>query len=67
MLAAAGCGTARAAAFVVRDALASGALDVVPDSPEGREEFHVVYLGKAATLPPRIATVLDFLTKRGRV
>lgn len=67
VLAAAGCGTARAAAFVVRDALASGALDVVPDSPEGREEFHVVYLGKAATLPPRIATVLDFLTKRGRV
>ncbi|MBN9885880.1 LysR family transcriptional regulator [Salipiger abyssi] len=66
-LAIAGCGTARAAAFVVRDALASGALEIVPGSTVGREEFHVVYLGKTASLPARIAAVVEFLTRRGRV
>ncbi|MGD9865670.1 MAG: LysR family transcriptional regulator, partial [Pseudodonghicola sp.] len=66
-LAAAGCGTARAAAFVIRAALASGTLEIVPGSAVGREDFHIVYLGKSATLPPRISTVVDFLTRRGRV
>lgn len=66
-LAAAGCGTALAAAFVIRDRLASGELEVVPGSASGREDFHVVYLGKSASLPPRIRVVLDFLTKHGRV
>lgn len=66
-LAAAGCGTALAGAFVVREALASGVLKTVPGSPVGCEEFHVVYLGKASSLPARITTVIAFLTRYGRV
>lgn len=66
-LAVSGCGTALTGAFVIREALASGVLETVPDSPEGREEFHVVYLGKASTLPARITTVVEFLTRYGRV
>jgi DNA-binding transcriptional LysR family regulator len=66
-LAASGCGTARANAFVIRDALASGLLETVPGSPVGREEFHVVYLGKMSALPARITAVVEFLTRYGRV
>lgn len=66
-LAASGCGTALAGEFVIRQALASGALQIVPSSSVAHEEFHVVYLGKASTLPARITTVIEFLTRYGRV
>lgn len=56
-----------ASAFVVRAALEAGTLEIVPGSDTGTEEFHLVYLGKAASLPARIAVVADFLTRRGRV
>ncbi|GHG85252.1 LysR family transcriptional regulator [Pseudodonghicola xiamenensis] len=66
-LAASGCGTARAGAFMLREALASGTLETVPGSAIGQEQFHVVYLGKATTLPARITAVVEFLTRNGRV
>lgn len=67
VLAASGCGTTLAGEFVIRDALASGRLQVVSDSPIGHEEFHIVYLGKASTLPTRITAVVAYLTRHGRV
>lgn len=66
-LAACGCGTARASHFVVAERLASGALEEVPGSTPGREEFHIIYLGTASSLPARIGVVIDHLAAKGRV
>ncbi|UOA28990.1 LysR family transcriptional regulator [Pseudosulfitobacter sp. DSM 107133] len=62
-----GNGTARVGRFLVNDALAKGALEIVPDSPVAREEFHIVYLGKADTLPARLSGVVTYLACNGRV
>lgn len=62
-----GNGTARVGRFVVANELAVGRVQIVPDSPVAREEFHVVYLGKAATLPARVSTVVEHLVRHGRV
>ncbi|KEP68842.1 LysR family transcriptional regulator [Thioclava dalianensis] len=62
-----GNGTARVGRFLVRDELATGRLQVVPDAPVAREEFHVVYLGKAAALPARVSSVVEYLVREGRV
>ncbi|WP_138471969.1 LysR family transcriptional regulator [Poseidonocella sp. HB161398] len=62
-----GCGLARVSRFVIAEELAAGRLEEVPGGPTGREEFHIVYLGTARTLPMRISIVLDFVTAEGRV
>ncbi len=62
-----GNGTARVGRFVVQEALAQGQLEIVAGSPVAREEFHIVYLGKAVTLPTRISSVLDYIVRQGRV
>mgnify|MGYP003644018022 FL=1 len=62
-----GNGTARVGKFLVRDDLASGSLQLVPEAPLAREEFHIVYLGKSTALPPRVSTVIDYLVREGRV
>ncbi|MDD9720520.1 LysR substrate-binding domain-containing protein [Sulfitobacter sp. PR48] len=62
-----GNGTARVGRFLVREELATGRLELVPDAPVAREEFHVVYLGKAAALPARVSTVVAHLVRKGRV
>lgn len=66
-LSAHGAGTAIVGQFVVRDEIARGRLQQVPGGDTGQEEFHVIYLGEAATLPARISTVVDFLVRKGRV
>lgn len=66
-LAAHGCGAARVANFVAAAQLATGALEVVPGSEPGTEEFHIIYLGSARNLPARIAVVIDHLAAKGRV
>lgn len=62
-----GNGTARVGRFIVRDALANGRLERVDGAPVAREEFHVVYLGKAAALPARVSAVIEHLVRDGRV
>ena len=62
-----GNGTAWVGRFIVKDELARGRLERVGGSPVAREEFHVVYLGKAATLPARVSTVVEHLVREGRV
>ncbi len=62
-----GNGTARVGRFIVREELATGRLQLVPEAPVAREEFHVVYLGKAAALPARVSTVIAHLVREGRV
>ncbi|SFI94208.1 LysR family transcriptional regulator [Albimonas pacifica] len=62
-----GAGTARVGRFTVREALAEGRLELVPGSPSAGEEFHVVYIGRAAALPARVSTVIEHLVREGRV
>lgn len=62
-----GNGAARVGRFIVKDALAQGRLEIVADSLVAREEFHIVYLGKAVALPARISSVLEYLVRQGRV
>ncbi|WP_226554057.1 LysR substrate-binding domain-containing protein [Celeribacter naphthalenivorans] len=62
-----GNGAARVGRFLVREALASGRLQIVEDAPIAHEEFHVVYLGKAATLPARVSAVVEHVVREGRV
>ena len=62
-----GNGTARVGHFLVRDELAAGRLEIVPEAPVAREEFHLVYLGKAAALPARVSAVVEHLVREGRV
>ncbi|ASM71023.1 HTH-type transcriptional regulator DmlR [Pseudosulfitobacter pseudonitzschiae] len=62
-----GNGTARVGHFIVRQELVTGQLERVAGSRTVREEFHVVYLGKAAALPARVSTVIEHLVHRGRV
>ena len=62
-----GNGTARVGRFVVREALSADQLAIVDESPVAREEFHVVYLGKATALPARVSTVVEHLVRVGRV
>ncbi len=67
ILAAHGCGISRSGRFVVAEALRDGRLVEVPGSKAAWEEFHVIYLGTARTLPARIAAVVDHLVLHGRV
>jgi len=62
-----GNGTARVGRFIVREALADGRLERVGEIPVAREEFHVVYLGKATALQARVSTVVEHLVREGRV
>lgn len=62
-----GNGTARVGRFLIQKELASGRLEILPDAPIAREEFHVVYLGKATALPARVSTVIEHLVQDGRV
>lgn len=66
-MAAHGCGVARVGRFVVADLLASGKLQQIPGTAVGYEEFHVIYLGSARSLPARIKTVIRYLVTQGRV
>lgn len=66
-LAAHGNGSARVASFVVRQDLLSGRLEQLPESDTAGEEFHVIYLGKAAALPSRVSVVVEHLVREGRV
>jgi len=62
-----GNGAARVGRFLVRDDLASGRLQLVEGAPVALEEFHIIYLGKSAALPPRVSAVIDYLVRKGRV
>ena len=68
-LALAGIGPARLAHFTISDDLAVGRLVRIAETllPEVREEFHVVYLGRAEQLPSRVRVLLDHLQDQGRV
>lgn len=62
-----GNGSARVGHFVVREDLASGRLERVSGGRAAREEFHVIYIGKAAALPARVSAVVEHLVREGRV
>ncbi|SIT17410.1 LysR family transcriptional regulator [Paracoccus saliphilus] len=67
-LVAAGTGTARVGRFTVARELASR--EVVICSPHAEqvfEDFHLLYVGRAKTLPRRVQAVLDYISEHGRV
>ena len=67
-LVAAGAGSARVGRFTVARELA--AQQVVLCDPHAEpvfEDFHLLYVGRAKTLPRRVQAVLDYLAKHGRV
>lgn len=58
----------RLSRFVVAEALKSGQLVRCDQGqPKAYEDFHVLYLGQATTLPRRVAAVLDHIVRFGRV
>ncbi|KJS40560.1 LysR family transcriptional regulator [Roseovarius sp. BRH_c41] len=67
-LVAVGAGAARVGRFTVARELA--ARQVVLCDPHAEplfEDFHLLYVGRAKTLPRRVQAVLDYLTRHGRV
>ncbi|WP_166461808.1 LysR family transcriptional regulator [Paracoccus alkanivorans] len=67
-LVAAGAGVARVGRFTIARELAAGT--VVPCDPHAEpvfEDFHLLYVGRARTLPRRVQAVLDYLAGHGRV
>jgi DNA-binding transcriptional LysR family regulator len=65
----AGVGPARLAGFAIREDLAAGRLVPLLEGqvPSVAEPFHVVYMGRAGTLPARVRVLIDFLAEFGRV
>ncbi len=63
LLALAGAGLARLAAFTVKSDIAAGRLQPVLEefNPGDIEEFHAVYIGQGGPLPARVRALLDFL------
>lgn len=67
-LVAAGAGTARVGRFTVARELASRQVVLCdPYAEPVFEDFHLLYVGRAKTLPGRVQAVLDYLAKHGRV
>lgn len=67
-LVAAGTGVARVGRFTVARELAAGRVVLCdPHAAPVFEDFHLLYVGRATTLPRRVQAVLEYLTKHGRV
>ena len=67
-LVAAGAGAARVGRFTIARELAAGTVALcAPDTGPVYEDFHLLYVGRAKTLPRRVQAVLDYLAKHGRV
>jgi DNA-binding transcriptional LysR family regulator len=66
IMAAAGVGLARLAAFAVQEDIRAGRLVPVLEAfnPGDLEEVHAVYLGQGGPLPARVRALLDFLAER---
>jgi DNA-binding transcriptional LysR family regulator len=66
VMAVAGVGLARLAAFAVREDIRTGRLlPVLEDcNPGDLEEVHAVYLGQGGPLPARVRALLDFLAEQ---
>jgi DNA-binding transcriptional LysR family regulator len=66
VMAVAGVGLARLAAFAVREDIRAGRLVPILEhcNPGDLEEVHAVYLGQGGPLPARVRALLDFLAER---
>lgn len=66
VMAVAGVGLARLAAFAVREDIRAGRLVPLLEefNPGDLEEVHAVYLGQGGPLPARVRALLDFLAER---
>lgn len=69
LMAIAGLGIARLAAFTCAADLAEGRLvEILPERMiVESESFHAIYLGQSGPMPPRVRALLDYLAERGRV
>jgi DNA-binding transcriptional LysR family regulator len=69
LMALAGLGLARLAAFQVRDDIAAGRLEAVLEAcnPGDREPVHAVFLGQGGLMPARVRAFLDFLAEAVRI
>ncbi len=69
LMALAGLGLARLAAFQVRDDIAAGRLETVLEAcnPGDRDPVHAVFLGQGGPMPARVRAFLDFLADTVRI
>ena len=53
--------------FAVTDMLESGELQIIEEDRSFAAPFHIVYIGRARTLPRRVEIVIEFLAQHGRL